>query len=115
MPAPRKRTSNRTLFIAKTSIESQRSSGYSGTHSAVNEFVDNSIEAGATEVRVYTPRNVRGGSLRAMTSSYLTTGEAWIPIALASARFGAATASIGKASDASAMVCPTPLSRRDCT
>ena len=41
------------LFIAKTSIESQRSSGYSGTHSAVNEFVDNSIEAGATEVRVY--------------------------------------------------------------
>src|SRR5262249_43101478 len=28
------------LFIAKTSIESQRSSGYSGTHSAVNEFVD---------------------------------------------------------------------------
>jgi hypothetical protein len=40
------------LFIAKTSIESQRSSGYDGTHSAVNEFVDNSIEAGATEVRV---------------------------------------------------------------
>ncbi len=34
------------LIIAKTSIESQRSSGYRGTHSAVNEFVDNSIEAG---------------------------------------------------------------------
>lgn len=41
------------LFIAKTSVESQRSSGYRDTHSAVNEFVDNSIEAAATEVRIY--------------------------------------------------------------
>ena len=41
------------LFIAQTSVESQRSSGYRDTHSAVNEFVDNSIEAGANDVRVY--------------------------------------------------------------
>lgn len=41
------------LFIAQTSVASQRSSGYRDTQSAVNEFVDNSIEAGATNVRVY--------------------------------------------------------------
>ena len=41
------------LFIAKTSILSQRSSGYVNTHSAVNEFIDNSIEAGASRVYVY--------------------------------------------------------------
>ena len=47
------RTTTIPLFIPQTSIESQRSSGYSSTHSAVNEFVDNSIEAGAMEIRVY--------------------------------------------------------------
>lgn len=46
-------TSSIPLFIAQTSIDSQRSSGYKDTHSAVNEFVDNSVEARATEIRVY--------------------------------------------------------------
>src|SRR5687768_17062637 len=41
------------LFIAKTSILSQRSSAYVNTHSAVHEFIDNSIEAGAKRVYVY--------------------------------------------------------------
>jgi len=41
------------LFIPKTSILSQRSSGYVNTHSAVNEFIDNAIEAGAKRVYVY--------------------------------------------------------------
>src|SRR5687768_4526146 len=41
------------LFIPQVSIESQRSSGYSDTLTAVNEFVDNSVEAGAKAVRIY--------------------------------------------------------------
>lgn len=41
------------LFIPEVSIESQRSSGYTDTLSAVDEFVDNSLDSGATLVRVY--------------------------------------------------------------
>jgi len=41
------------IFIPEVSIESQRSSGYSDTLSAVNEFTDNSVEARATEMRIY--------------------------------------------------------------
>jgi hypothetical protein len=52
------------LFIAKTSILSQRSSGYVNTHSAVNEFLDNSIEAGAKRVYVYYLPRRQGNSAR---------------------------------------------------
>jgi hypothetical protein len=41
------------IFIPEVSIDSQRSSGYADTLSATNEFVDNAIEAGAKDVRVY--------------------------------------------------------------
>ncbi len=41
------------IFIPEVSINSQRSSGYADTLSATNEFVDNAIEAGAKDVRVY--------------------------------------------------------------
>ena len=67
------------LFIAKTSVESQRSSGYSGTHSAVNEFVDNSIEAGATEVRVYYVPQREGRKLESHDIIVLDNGRGMDP------------------------------------
>ena len=41
------------LFFAQTLIASLRDVGYNTTTSAVCEHVDNAIQAGATEVRVY--------------------------------------------------------------
>ena len=67
------------LFIAKTSIESQRSSGYTGTHSAVNEFVDNSVEAGATEVRVYYVPRREGRKLESHDIIVLDNGRGMDP------------------------------------
>ena len=41
------------LFFAQTLIASLRDVGYNTTTSAVCEHVDNAIQAGATEIRVY--------------------------------------------------------------
>lgn len=41
------------LFLGQTLINSLRDLGYNSTTSAICEHIDNSIEAGATEVRVY--------------------------------------------------------------
>jgi hypothetical protein len=57
------------LFIPKTGILSQRSSGYVNTHSAVNEFIDNSIEAGAKHVYVYYLPHAMGSGFSHTTSS----------------------------------------------
>lgn len=44
---------NVPLFFAQTLVSSLRDQGYNDTTSALCEHVDNSIQAGATEVRVY--------------------------------------------------------------
>jgi len=41
------------LFFAQTLVASLRDVGYSTTTSAICEHIDNAIQAGATEVRVY--------------------------------------------------------------
>src|SRR5271157_1366173 len=41
------------LFFAQTLVQSMRDVGYNHTTSALCEHVDNAIQAGATEVRVY--------------------------------------------------------------
>jgi len=41
------------LFIGQTLIQSLRDVGYNDTTSALCEHVDNAIQAGATEIRVY--------------------------------------------------------------
>src|SRR5277367_1297913 len=41
------------LFFAQTLVQSLRDVGYNTTTSALCEHVDNAIEAGATEVRIY--------------------------------------------------------------
>ncbi len=51
------------IFIPEISIESQRSSGYIDTLNAVKEFSDNSVEVGATEIRIYSLPRKKGKSL----------------------------------------------------
>ena len=41
------------LFFAQTLVQSMRDVGYNHTTSALCEHVDNAVQAGATEVRVY--------------------------------------------------------------
>src|SRR5579871_1649345 len=58
---------NVPLFLGQTLINSLRDVGYNHTTSAVCEHVDNAIEAGATEIRVYFaesgPKNRRSFSV----------------------------------------------------
>jgi len=44
---------NVPLFLGQTLVNSLRDTGYNNTTSAICEHVDNSIESGATEIRVY--------------------------------------------------------------
>src|SRR5437879_2070805 len=41
------------LFLAQTFVQSLRDVGYNTTTSALEEHVDNAIEGGATEIRVF--------------------------------------------------------------
>src|SRR6266567_1102483 len=67
------------LFIPKTSILSQRSSGYVNTHSAVNEFIDNSIEAGAKRVYVYYLPRRQGNRVQSHDIVVLDDGRGMTP------------------------------------
>lgn len=44
---------NVPLFLGQTLVNSLRDTGYNNTTSAICEHVDNSVESGATEIRVY--------------------------------------------------------------
>src|SRR5438874_13640443 len=48
-----KEGANVPLFLGQTLVNSLRDTGYNNTTSAICEHIDNSIESGATEVRVY--------------------------------------------------------------
>ena len=50
------------LFLAQTFVQSLRDVGYNTTTSALEEHVDNAIEAGATEVRVFFHQTGRRGN-----------------------------------------------------
>jgi hypothetical protein len=50
------------LFLGQTFVNSLRDVGYNSTTSAVCEHVDNAIQAGATEIRVYFHQTGRRGS-----------------------------------------------------
>ncbi|WP_430246522.1 ATP-binding protein (plasmid) [Neorhizobium sp. DAR64861/K0K2] len=52
------------LFLAQTFIQSLRDVGYDSTTSALCEHVDNSIEAGATEIRIFIRQTGRKDSLQ---------------------------------------------------
>src|SRR3954467_15140346 len=49
------------LFFGQTLIQSLRDVGYNNTTSALCEHVDNSIQAGATEIRVYLRQSGKRG------------------------------------------------------
>jgi hypothetical protein len=51
------------LFFAQTLVQSLRDVGYNNTTSALCEHVDNAIEAGATEIRIYFRQTGRRGAL----------------------------------------------------
>src|ERR1044071_7142444 len=52
------------LFLGQTLVKSLRDLGYSSTTSAVCEHVDNSIQWGATEVRIYFNETGKGAGYR---------------------------------------------------
>ena len=58
------------LFLGQTFINSLRDVGYNSTTSAVCEHVDNAIQAGATDVRVYFHQTGRLGAYRINTLVY---------------------------------------------
>ena len=58
------------LFCAQTLIDSLRDVGYNHTTSALCEHIDNSIEAGATEVRVFFRQTGKQGAMRTDAAVY---------------------------------------------
>ena len=58
------------LFFAQTLVQSMRDVGYNHTTSALCEHVDNAIQAGATEVRVYFRQEGKGGNKKIDVAVY---------------------------------------------
>jgi hypothetical protein len=58
------------LFFAQTLVQSMRDVGYNHTTSALCEHVDNSIQSGATEIRVYFRQEGKGGNKRIDVAVY---------------------------------------------
>ena len=60
------------LFFAQTLIQSLRDVGYNHTTSALCEHVDNAIQAGATEVRIFFRQTGKKGDYRSTLPSTIT-------------------------------------------
>ena len=58
------------LFLGQTFIDSLRDVGYNSTTSAVCEHVDNAIQAGATEIRIYFHQTRKRGAYNIDTLVY---------------------------------------------
>jgi hypothetical protein len=58
------------LFFAQTLVQSMRDAGYNHTTSALCEHVDNAVQAGATEVRVYFRQEGRKANKRIDVAVY---------------------------------------------
>lgn len=65
------------LFLGQTLIKSLRDQGYNSTTSALCEFVDNSLQWGASEVRVYIVQSKRDKAIRILA---LDNGKGMSPI-----------------------------------
>src|SRR5437773_11044108 len=59
-----KEGANVPLFIGQTLVNALRDLGYNDTTSAICEFVDNSVQWGAKEVRVYFNESGKKGQKR---------------------------------------------------
>jgi hypothetical protein len=58
------------LFFAQTLVQSMRDVGYNHTTSALCEHVDNAVQAGATEVRVYFRQEGKAGNKKTDVAVY---------------------------------------------
>src|SRR6266478_1496599 len=58
------------LFLAQTFVQSLRDVGYNSTTSALQEHVDNAIEAGATEIRVFIRQSGKRGDYQIDTAVF---------------------------------------------
>ncbi len=58
------------LFFGQTMIQSLRDVGYNHTTSALCEHVDNAIQAGATEIRVYFRQTGKKGNYQSDAAVY---------------------------------------------
>src|SRR5437879_4212132 len=72
-------TSAVPVFIAARCIDSQRSSGYNDTLSAINEFIDNAVDADADVVRVYFHPLIDGGDVVGHDIYVLDNGKGMSP------------------------------------
>ena len=79
-----KENSTVPLFFAQTLVQSLRDVGYNHTTSALCEHVDNAIQAGAQEIRVYFRQTGRGVSLKTDVAVY-DNGPGMSPIVLKAA------------------------------
>lgn len=79
-----KEGANVPLFIGQTLVNALRDLGYNDTTSAVCEFVDNSIQWGAKEVRVYINESGKRGQKR-LDVLVLDTGDGMAPNVLRAA------------------------------
>lgn len=68
------------LFNARHAIESQRKSGYRTTAAASREIIDNSIEAGASEIHVvFNTKKNRTGKAIVTAIAFIDNGSGMIP------------------------------------
>lgn len=72
------------LFFAQTLVQSMRDVGYNHTTSALCEHVDNAVQAGATEIRVYFRQDGRGTSKKTDVAVY-DNGRGMAPAVLKAA------------------------------
>src|SRR6266851_4231025 len=80
-----KEGSNVPLFLGQTLINALRDLGYNDTTSAVCEHVDNAIQWGAKEVRVYFNESGRRGASKKIDVLVLDNGNGMAPNVLRAA------------------------------
>ena len=66
------------LFLGQTLVNSLRDTGYNNTTSAICDHVDNSVESGATEIRIYF---IESGRKERKTFSVLVLDNGVVPAA----------------------------------
>jgi len=70
------------LFFAQTLVQSMRDVGYNHTTSALCEHVDNAVQAGATEIRVYFRQEGKGGKNKKVDVAVYDNGRGMAPSVL---------------------------------
>jgi anti-sigma regulatory factor (Ser/Thr protein kinase) len=81
-----------SIIVLDKFIQATRDSGYKGTASAISELVDNSIQAGASRIKISVTANASDNSEKTIDVSVLDDGCGMAPATLRQAlRFGGST------------------------